>query len=353
MERREILPFLHRLQKECGGTIPFERFMQEALYHPDFGYYTANIRDVGTRGDFSTSATLGDELGTAVAAWIENRIREFGWDRGWKRIPVIEVGAGNGSLAKAVLRKLNWKLRWRLDYMIHETSPVLRHRQKNMLRWQGVRWITSPSKALIESKGEALIFSNELVDAFPCRIFEKYRDGWDEIGIRISDNGSLSETRFSPITPFPDLDHFSPLPEGQRVEVHESYRAWLDEWRLFWKKGELLTVDYGDTFENLYSRRASGSIRGYWNHERITGSQIYARFGKQDLTADVNFSDLMQWGKEFGWKTISLATQAEFLDRWLASTSGAVKNSKVTPHRQEVHESFKILEQRPCFEGVP
>ena len=60
LESRDILGFLYEVQKEGDGAIPFERFMQEALYHPDLGYYSANIRGIGKKGDFSTSATLDD-----------------------------------------------------------------------------------------------------------------------------------------------------------------------------------------------------------------------------------------------------------------------------------------------------
>jgi len=176
VERHRIVSFLHRVQEEHGGAIPVERFMQEALYHPEYGYYTANIRDVGGRGDFSTSATLGTELGAAIARWIEACSKELGWN-GWNRvfnrIPLIEIGAGNGSLARTILRNLNPRLRWRVDYMIHETSPTLRRIQRKRLRWRGVRWIASLAEALFQTKGEALIFSNELVDAFPCRVFER------------------------------------------------------------------------------------------------------------------------------------------------------------------------------------
>jgi SAM-dependent MidA family methyltransferase len=337
--RPAILPFLQRLQQECGGSIPFERFMQEALYHPEFGYYTANIRDVGSRGDFSTSATLGDELGTAIARWIESRIRELRWDRGWGRIPVIEIGAGNGSLARTILSKLPWRIRWRLDYMIQETSPVLRHLQRKRLRWHGVHWSFSLSEALNHCKGNALIFSNELVDAFPCRIFEKDPTSWHEIGVTLSPDGSLSEIRSRVTDQIPALEQHSHLSPGQRVEIHESYRDWLSDWRDSWRTGSLLTIDYGEKSETLYTRRPAGSLRGYWNHAKITGPQIYARFGKQDLTADVNFSDLVKWGEEIGLQTRSLETQREFLKRWLPSANTVLTESDGSG------SAFMVLEQ--------
>ncbi|MCX6958973.1 MAG: class I SAM-dependent methyltransferase, partial [Verrucomicrobia bacterium] len=106
MAGHDLLTFLLRVQEECGGAIPFERFMQEALYHPRFGYYSAHIKDVGREGDFSTSATLDEGLGAAIASWIRLRSRELGW----RDIPVIEVGAGNGALARSVLGHLGWKM---------------------------------------------------------------------------------------------------------------------------------------------------------------------------------------------------------------------------------------------------
>jgi len=52
------------------GAEPFSKFMQRALYDPQRGYYTARIRTVGARGDFSTTATLSTQLGKAIAAWL-------------------------------------------------------------------------------------------------------------------------------------------------------------------------------------------------------------------------------------------------------------------------------------------
>jgi SAM-dependent MidA family methyltransferase len=346
VERQALLSFLVGIQEEHGGAIPVERFMKEALYHPEFGYYTAHIRDVGPRGDFSTSATLGEELGTAIARWIEDRIRGLGldgWSRGFKRIPLIEIGAGNGSLARTILKNLDWRIAWRVDYMIHETSPTLRRIQKKNLRWNRVRWVSSLAGALEKTEGKALMFSNELVDAFPCRVFERGEQSWSEIGIRISPDGGLSEVHLPISADLPDLDHFSHLSRGQRVEVHESYRSWLKTWSDLWKSGALLTIDYGDTADRLYVRRLSGSLRGYWNHERITGPHVYARFGKQDLTADVNFTDLIRWGEASDWKTLSLETQGEFLNRWLDSQGITLRHHDLNG----ANDSFRILEQRP------
>ena len=342
-----VIPLLRRLQEECGGGIPFERFMQEALYHPTLGYYSAKIEDVGTRGDFSTSATLGSELGASIAAWISAKARE----EGWRTIPVIEVGAGNGSLAKTILRHLGWRTRFFTRYSIVETSPALRKLQQKKLRFHGIHWHSSVQEALRQSSGRALIFSNELVDAFPCRLFERGEQGWKEVGVRISDDGSLSETLLPNLTSEPWFLTFDHLPVGQRIERHDSYRRWLEEWSPFWKEGSLLTVDYGEISGCLYQRHPRGSLRAYWKHQLLTGRDLYARFGKQDLTADVNFSDLISWGGALGWHALPLVTQREFTEKWVPGKNrGDCSDGIYSPG--DAGDFFMVLEQTPNRAGI-
>ena len=319
--------------------------MREALYHPTFGYYSSHIHDVGSRGDFSTAATLDPQLGEAIAHWIHQRAKELGWGR----IPVIEVGAGSGMLARAVLHHLGWKGRWHLNYMICETSPILRSKQQQNLRWRGVRWVDSLQEGLERSGGRALIFSNELVDAFPCRVFQKSGDEWLELGIIIHPDGSLSETTGPPITNDEWFANFAGLQDAQRVERHDSYHDYLKSWGPVWKEGFLLTIDYGDLATTLYAGskgRLGGSLRAYWKHQCYSGRDAYARFGKQDLTSDVNFSDLIAWGRSLGWKENSFSTQREFLNRWISPKKRS-KSSNRFLLLGDAGDAFKVLEQSP------
>jgi SAM-dependent MidA family methyltransferase len=45
------------------GTISFERFMELALYCPEYGYYEAEADKVGRKGDFFTSVSVGKLFG--------------------------------------------------------------------------------------------------------------------------------------------------------------------------------------------------------------------------------------------------------------------------------------------------
>jgi SAM-dependent MidA family methyltransferase len=310
-----------------------ERFMKEALHHPEFGYYSSNIREVGGGGDFSTSATLDPNLARAIASWIVERAS--GWE--WSTIPVIECGAGTGELARRVLSALPWKIRLRLRFIICETSPSLRRIQKKSLRFRGVIWVSSVAEGLRITKGRALIYSNELVDAFPCRVFRREANDWRELGVRIHEDGSLSEASFGPPVREEWFSRLGDLPEGQRIESHDAFRSWLGEWRRLWKEGSMLTIDYGDVAPSLQLGSPSGTLRAYWKHRRITGMETYARFGRQDLTADVNFTDLIRWGEDSGWTTEWLGSQAEFINSRCSSAS----------RLGEAAKAFLVLEQSP------
>ena len=314
--------------------------MREALYHPTLGYYTAQIADVGREGDFSTSATLDQGLGMSIAAWIMERARASGW----RRIPVIEVGAGSGHLARTILKHLRWPGRLITSYTIVEASPILKRRQQDLLRGREVVWVDSMEQALKRSGGRALIFSNELVDAFPCRLFERTEHGWSEVGVQLSPDNSILEVLIPLGAGDPWFGQFEACSPGHRIERHDSYNEWLRSWRPEWKEGSMLTIDYGDQQTAQSRTPIQGTLRAYWKHQRFTGREVYARFGKQDITADVNFSDLIRWGEELGWRSELLATQREFLKTLLTpSQIGRTSDRFSTP--SDAGDAFMVLEQ--------
>ncbi len=295
------LPVLREIQSQLGGSLPFERFMGEALYNPDFGYYTKTIRDVGRSGDFSTFATLGNSLAEVLVHWISGHsIRD-----------VIEVGPGNGQLAMSTLKRLGWWKRMGLRYHLVDVDGPLRTAREKRLRGYRVLQHSSMTEALRTVNGQALIFSNELPDAFPCRVFENTPEGWREVYVRIGESAIEEILRESTL---PDSSVFHrPHLVGQRVEVHESYRRWMESWASEWTSGSMRTIDYGDMLPNLYHRRPRGTLRGYAHHQRLESPQILQAPGRIDLTADVNFSDLENWGAALGWKTIRHTTLAQLL----------------------------------------
>jgi SAM-dependent MidA family methyltransferase len=257
---------------------------------------------------------------------------------------VIEVGAGSGHLARTILKHLGWLGRLRTSYTIVEASPILKRRQHDLLRGRGVVWLDSMEQALKRSGGRALIFSNELVDAFPCRLFEKREHGWSEVGVQLSPDNSILEVLIPLGAGDPLFGQFEACTPGHRVERHDSYNEWLRSWRPEWKEGSMLTIDYGDQQTAQSRTPIQGTVRAYWKHQRFTGREIYARFGKQDITADVNFSDLIRWGEELGWRSELLATQREFLGTRLTPSQIGMTSGRFST-TSDAGDAFMVLEQ--------
>jgi SAM-dependent MidA family methyltransferase len=308
------------LKELCAaGPVTVEAYMAAALYDSEVGYYMRRAAVGGRRGDFATSATLHSVLGKAIARWaVANRPPGRGvWH-------LIEVGAGTGELAAAIFAGLSWWQRRNLRYHVVEISPVLRHGQQTRLAGYDVFWHPSVANALTAAANRAVVVSNELVDAFPCRQLVWRDERWCERVVVAERYGRSVLPRLG--GPVSDCRGYSALaaaswpdgviPDGQTVEIHTAYRRWLGDWLPQLQTGVVLTIDYGDTMPALYRRRPSGSLRAYFQHQRFNDDEIFARFAAQDLTCDVNFGDLVQWGEDLGLRSDALTDQSSFLQRW-------------------------------------
>ena len=291
---------------------PFSRFMRRALFDPQRGYYTRNIKTVGTRGDFSTSVTLSPALGKRIAAWLKGARN------------VIEIGAGNGQLMEQVQRSLGgWRRLW-MRFHIVETSPVLREQQQQRLK--SVTWHETLESALAATGGDAWIYHNELLDAFPTTLIEWRGGVWREVWVP----EKLQPLEVDP-QPFSALKHTS-FAEGQRCEIHPSIREWLQKWSPHWKRGQMLTIDYGGEFPALYHRRPGGTLRGYLMHQRLYWPELLQSPGHMDLTADINFTDYRAWCHELGFEELSYQTMAEWSG--YGEADGAGEAFKCVIHRR-------------------
>ena len=285
--------------------VPFEKFMHRALYDSEHGYYARKITGVGRRGDFTTAPMLSDLLANAIAAWAVRALVETGCR------DLVEIGPGEGTLAAAVIKHLPWRIRWRTRLHLVETSAQLAGLQRKLLG-KNALYHDSPAAALASCHGKAVIFSNELVDAFPVRRYQYTADGWRELAVDVTPDGKTVES-LMPEAPLPHSSSFScNHPLGQWIEVQDAYRRWLVDWLPCWKAGRMLTIDYGATADNLYYRHPRGTLRGYLFHQRLEGPDVYQNPGRQDLTADVNFSDLMDWSCDHT-EVVKLQTLASFL----------------------------------------
>lgn len=314
--------------------------MDRALHDPEHGYYARRITGVGQRGDFTTAPMLSAAPARAIATWARRAMHETGCHN------LIEIGPGEGTLAAAVLKSLPWHLRWRTRLHLVETSAPLAERQRKLLGKRAT-WHRSMEDALAACGGDAVIYSNELVDAFPVRRFQKTTAGWQEMAVHFDQQRGAHESLLPPAL-LPDSSAFlEPHALGQCIEVHDSYRRYLSAWLPAWRSGRILTIDYGATAEKLYHRQPRGSVRAYLLQHRLDGHAIYDNVGRQDITADVNFSDLQNWSRPWVGEQ-KLTSFGEFL-------KGSLNVQKPLDlaliENQGAGGAFWVLDQK-CREGA-
>ena len=257
---------------------------------------------------------------------------------------IIELGGGAGQLASGVLRTFSpWQ---RVRYQIVEISRALRQVQERKLRGKDIRWEDSIEAALETAKGQAILISIEFVDAFPCKRFERTPEAWMEIFLGLDGDiwrEAYAENRTALATSALAMKWTA----GQRVEAFQSYRNWLTTVDRHLQRGALLTIDYGGSPTEIYHRKPGGTMRAYFRHQRIEGMGIYLRPGRQDITADVNFVDLQEWGEELGLKTIQSVTQADFIREWDRGRSKSQQTAdRYISDESGMGKAFKVLHQR-------
>lgn len=289
-----------------GNWMPWAEVMELALYDEAQGYYSTHVQDIGFRGDFSTSATMSDLPARRLVAHWKEACHATG-----RHLPFIEIGGGNGNMALAVARELGFLGRLRTRYHMVDRSPALRSLQA-LAGGHFVRVHSTIEAALRSAGGRAFIFSNELPDAFPARLFCYRAGAWQELGLSVQDGHIVELAR--PCPALPESSAFARwAQEGQVIEVHESYHHWYTQWQPLWKCGVFVTIDYGAPCESLYYRRPAGTLRGYKAHIMLSKQEMIPLAGRCDMTADVNFTDLQTLARRIPGDVVQLLTQREYL----------------------------------------
>ncbi len=309
------------------GPIPFACFMELALYHPRFGYYTRERDDgkngteqigerIGWAGDYYTSSDVHPILGRALARQAKQIDDLLGEPAPFT---VVEVGPGKGLLARQMIEACAAEfpsLFRRLRYVLIDRSPAMRSEQRRTLAHLPERmlvWMNGlediPPNSLI-----GLVLSNELLDAFPVhrlrvsegRVYElhvDYRQGEFVECLRPLSCDALAA----------HLRRLNPnWPDGYQTEINLEALRWIKQVARRLQQGFVLTIDYGHTAQDFYSpARRNGTFLCYFRHS--INETPFLRVGFQDMTAHVDFSSLAEAGKAEGLGVTGFTNQLSFL----------------------------------------
>lgn len=273
----------------AGGAIRFDEFMRLALYG-ERGFYSTGGQAGRRRGDFITSPEVGPLFGTVLALWIAAEWRRQGEPSDFT---IIEVGAGPGTLARAVLAAAP---QWRDRYVAVELSSQQREQHPD-----GVQSLSEmPSGPPVNG----VIIANELLDNLPFRL-ALFDGGWREVTVSIGRDSTLVENTA-------DADPaWSWLPartvHGARLPMQDEAAHWVTAAQAALRQGIVIAFDYctANTTE-LATRPWRDWLRTYRAHGR--GEHYLREPGGQDITAQVCLDQLPS--------PQMVELQSDFLQRW-------------------------------------
>jgi SAM-dependent MidA family methyltransferase len=270
------------------GPLSFRDFMEEVLYHPQFGYYSSSRNPVGREGDFYTSSDLDPIFGQLLARRFAAMAQEL--EVPAESFTVVELGAGRGLLARDILDSQSF------SYRILERSAAMRERQHDILEGRQVEWIDDLPVDLT-----GCIFSNEFFDALPVHRIIRREGKLRELYL----DEDFAEIEGDLQTPFD-----APVGEGCVADVSLDARDWMGRIADSIQRGFHLAIDYGYLDREFYAR-PQGTLMCYWQHQ--VSENPYERIGEQDITAHVNFSDLIEAGRRHSMETVEFSSQMDFL----------------------------------------
>jgi SAM-dependent MidA family methyltransferase len=341
-----------------GGSIPFSRYMELALYAPGLGYYSAGATKFGAAGDFVTAPELGSLFAQCVAEAVSPVLRGLG-----ETSEFVELGGGSGAFAEALLLALNKRHALPASYRILEPSADLRERQRERLQanlaaeiFARVQWIDRPP----EADWRGVLFANEVLDALPTTRFALDDGEVMEEHVRLDADGSfIIELRPADSLVAGAVRHLertlgSAFPDGYRSEILPQLPYWMQAVTGSLAAGLVLFVDYGYPRGEFYlPQRSDGTLVCHYRH-RAHNDPFFLP-GLQDLTAFVDFTAVAEAGLHAGFELAGFTSQAAFLlnnglqDRLEAASADPIEQHRRTLEAKrltlpgEMGERFKVI----------
>ncbi|HHM04231.1 MAG TPA: SAM-dependent methyltransferase [Gammaproteobacteria bacterium] len=310
-----LISHIRGAMRAAGGRLPFDRYMALALHAPGLGYYSAGARKFGAGGDFVTAPEISPLFSRCVARQAAAVLAELGGGE------VLEVGAGSGAMAAAVLTELAALGQVPERYAILELSGDLRQRQQATVARHApalaerVVWLeTLPAAGF-----RGVVLANELLDALPVRRFLVTEDelleayvGWE--------NGRFAWTAGMPqdgqlgarVRLLREALGEETLYPGYASEINFAAEAWLASLAKQLDAGMILLIDYGyPRHEYYHPARRNGTLMCHYRHRAHDDPLILP--GLQDITCHVDFTALAEAGCAAGLEVAGYTTQGYFL----------------------------------------
>ncbi len=344
---------LQALLRARGGWLPFDDYLQQLLYAPGLGYYSAGAAKFGAAGDFVTAPEVSPLFGHCIARQCAPLLGAGS--------ALLELGAGSGALAETLLRKLSQLQALPRHYYILEVSADLRERQRARLATlpaellARVQWLD----ALPAQGVRGVVLANEVADALPFQCFAATDAGFLERGVRLDAAGKLAwAERPARAELQRELERLAAeLPAGFapgfQGELCTRIDPWIASLAALLDEGMLLLFDYGLGRSELYHpQRSAGTLRCHYRHRAHDDPFLYP--GLQDVSAWVDFTRIAEAASAADLEVAGYCTQAAFLlssgieQEFLEAPDGAQRARLSAQAREllmpgEMGETFKAM----------
>ena len=317
-------PWLQDRLQNAGGQVPFRTYMQWALHDPDHGAYGSGRLQVGPRGDFATSPSLGPDfaalLAPQIAEWLAALPPEV-------PLALVETGPGEGQLALQLAQELHsgWPaLAARITLLLVEPNAGMAERQRQLLAASPLpcRWLSFADLAAAPVQG--VMLAHEVLDALAVERIVWDGALWRQQQVALHEAPDAQPSlRLEPGPPLepPVLAQLEPLgllhpgpqrPAGFSTELHPGLAPWLAEAAAALASGQLLVIDYAHEAWRYYApQRRNGTLMAY--RQQQASDDPLLQPGHWDLTAHLCLESLEAAATAAGFTLLGQRRQGEAL----------------------------------------
>ncbi len=337
-----------------AGWLPFDAYMQAALYAPGQGYYSQSAKTRPRFGglpeqgsDFITAPMLSPLFGQCIA---QQALQFFQHSAQADGYHLWEFGAGTGALAVQLLSALPSVLDAPLHYHIVELSAALQEQQAAQLApWSGrVTWHSTLPRQL-----PGFIVGNEVLDAMPVKLLARLQGTWHERGVGLT--GPQQTLVFSdratalrpPIAIAGEHDYVTEIHPQARAFIRTVAQA-MNHAQAAGQVSMALWIDYGfPQAEYYHAQRDRGTLMCHARHR--SDDQPLTHPGAKDITSHIDFTAIALAAQDSGMELLGYTSQAHFL--WNCGLGALLQvadlKTRVATHRliaeHEMGELFKAI----------
>ena len=285
--------------------IPIDKFISNALYNKDYGYYSKKI-PFGKNGDFITSPTITPLFSELIALWTVSLWEHMGRP---KVFNVVELGPGSGKMCATLLRVFRKFPTFlsSVNIFLYEKSKTLEKLQRNTLNDQKIKWIKNFNKI---NKGPVIFLGNEFFDALPIKQFKKINKILYEQYVKLENNSEIKPFfKKANLKTVNELKKYNLLKNQSFVEYPKQGLAELELIvnKIKRQTGGLLLIDYG-----FLKQKNKNTLQSIKNHK---SNIVFNNIGEADITSLVNFTLIKKYLKKRGLGVNNIVSQSFFLKK--------------------------------------